>query len=798
MVIDIANDHLLTSSYDASIKMWSLSTGKILRVITGINKSDCTVKISNGSHYFYTWYSNTVKVFDAARGTLLYELGGGERFNREKATIDIISDVTISPDEKYIAASSSDHTVKVWDLKTGKKIYSLIGDSWGLSALDFSPDSRYVAAVSSLGKIAIWNIAAGKLIDTLKTRPLGGQFYFSATSNKICTETTDGKIIVYDIALKKIIAQFMPAEKNDFNSAAFSVGDRYLVTNGQFQSTVWDMRTLKKIITIPQEQYSIVQGIIDNTNKEVFVVSSDGVCHIYSLPGGKESGSFTFGDNSIPDLDQASEGKLPAIGNSFVHVYNTFIEKDILLTPVDNKDYVIKSDSSWYSATPDAARWLSWKAGKNIYDFDQWDLQYNRPDKVLEALGNTDTALITAYKNAWLKRLRKMKIDTLMFRDDYHLPETAIINRSEVEGISNSGSAKLTIRCYETDLSNRIKKLFVTINGDPIYGADGLDITTSVSDTTFVIPVLLNSGQNTIKVSCLNNRAAESLREVAYINYEPVSPVRRDVYYIGIGVSKYKDSANNLRYADKDVNDIANAIKTKYPGAIVTMLTNEKATKENIKSLKQQLLNCKPDDKVIISLSGHGVIDKNYDFYFATNDIDFKNPSVKGLGYDDIEWLLDSIPARNKLVLMDACHSGEFDKEGSYLVDVNSHPADNNVKEVRGMKIASKDSSGAGLKNTFEIMQDLFANIGRGNGATVISAAAGTEFAYEGNSWANGVFTYCVLQGLVESKSDTDKDGIITVTELKEYVSEAVNKLTSGRQRPTSRQINFDNNWEIW
>jgi WD40 repeat protein len=74
--------------------------------------------------------SNTVKVFDAAKGTLLYEWEKERDSTGKKQPLTWFRDVAISPDEKYIAASSADHTVKVWDLKTGKKVYSLVGDSW--------------------------------------------------------------------------------------------------------------------------------------------------------------------------------------------------------------------------------------------------------------------------------------------------------------------------------------------------------------------------------------------------------------------------------------------------------------------------------------------------------------------------------------------------------------------------------------------------------------------------------------------------------------------------------------------
>ncbi len=56
------------------------------------------------------------------------------------------------------------------------------------------------------------------------------------------------------------------------------------------------------------------------------------------------------------------------------------------------------------------------------------------------------------------------------------------------------------------------------------------------------------------------------------------------------------------------------------------------------------------------------------------------------------------------------------------------------------------------------------------------------------------VFTYALLQGLSTGAADANKDGVITVSELKDYVADAVKKLTGGGQSPTARResVEFD------
>jgi hypothetical protein len=100
-------------------------------------------------------------------------------------------------------------------------------------------------------------------------------------------------------------------------------------------------------------------------------------------------------------------------------------------------------------------------------------------------------------------------------------------------------------------------------------------------------------------------------------------------------------------------------------------------------------------------------------------------------------------------------------------------------------------SNTIGLQNSFQLMQELFVNVQKGSGATIISAAAGDQFALEGGKLQNGFFTYAILQYIANNQS-------VAINELKRYVYAEVERLSGGLQKPTSRIENLELDWRMW
>lgn len=465
----------------------------------------------------------------------------------------------------------------------------------------------------------------------------------------------------------------------------------------------------------------------------------------------------------------------------------------------ENGEFIHVTPDGYYFASKNKLNRISIRLQDKVYPIEQFDLKYNRPDIILERLGCTDKSLLDSYHKAYLKRLKKMNFTEDMLKDDFHLPELYMENKSQLPNTTDSSQINLNLRIYDSRYT--LDRINITINNVPVFGNAGINLRESATkEITKNIPVNLCAGRNEIAVSVLNSAGAESYRETVVINRVNKNNSQPNLYLVTIGDSQYKDERFNLSFAAKDAEDISKTFSENKKGVfgkvITYTLTNEEVHKTGIVSLKEKLKQARRDDVVMITVAGHGVLDKNFNYYIATYDMDFNAPEKSGLPYEELEALLDGIEPLKKTILIDACHSGEVDKEEVEQLAANNASTQGNIKfRAAGAGLVQKN---LGLKSTSELMGELFTDLRKGTGATVISSAGGVEYAMESEEWSNGLFTYCLLNGLKNEAADINQDGEIWLSELQQYLRTQVTTLSQGKQQPTSRIENMSMDFRIW
>lgn len=803
---------MITASDDGTLKTWDRETGTLLKVFSKHDAAVFSVHYSrNGRNIVSGSQDGTVIVWDANSGKHS-DLKNTSRVGIDPTAEPDLESVTrlvppeLSPDGLKLLTAIQSPVAKIFDATNGNLLFERTGTRYpGMAFAHFSNDgSKIITGWSYYDNepdkkdtnTVIMDANTGKLL--FKIESTASQF--SSDDKKIFANTTrapgvfdatNGKFLFglrCDTCSESTWGMMSPDGKKIF-STDWQEGNGYFwnAENGKFLYSMKSQGSFTGSKFSPDSRYVLNSTagngmqLWDATNGNFlqhFKGHTDIINYFGFSPDAKNIIS-TSRDNTSKLWD-AKTGKC---------LYTFFA--------VDSADYFIQLPSGYYKSTPDASKLLHYVTKDlKVISFEQLDVKYNRPDLVLEAIGNTDTNLIHAYRHAYYKRIKKLGIDTTAFLEGYSVPEADFLKRGNIA--LEQQSDRLLLHISGRDSIYKLDRYNLWVNEVPVFGQKGISLLGKNSknfDAT--ITIQLSQGENRIETSVTNVNGTESYRMPLLVNYAPPVKQKENIHFIGIGIDKFGDAKYNLNYSAKDIRDLAVKLKEKYGNGIrIDTLFNQHVTIANVKALKQKLLQTGVNDKVIISYSGHGLLSKECDYYLSTYSINFSKPQENGLPYDELEDLLDSIPARKKLLMIDACHSGELDKEGylQFQVEMKEMTPDSTNNAVsRGVIVTGSGdaSKKIGVKNSYELMQNLFVNVSKRTGATIISAAAGTEFALEKGDLKNGVFTYCVMEAM-------DKYPTMKISELKKTVGARVEELTKGMQKPTSRNEAIAVDWNIW
>ena len=130
--------------------------------------------------------------------------------------------MAISADGKTLASGSEDKSIKLWDMRTGKKIQSLIGHANLVESVAISADGKTLASGSGDNSIKLWNIATGKKIRSL----IGHSSYvysvaISADGKTLASGSGDNSIKLWDMKTGKEI-QSLVGHSGRVSSVAIS------------------------------------------------------------------------------------------------------------------------------------------------------------------------------------------------------------------------------------------------------------------------------------------------------------------------------------------------------------------------------------------------------------------------------------------------------------------------------------------------------------------------------------------------------------------------------------------------
>jgi hypothetical protein len=333
--------------------------------------------------------------------------------------------------------------------------------------------------------------------------------------------------------------------------------------------------------------------------------------------------------------------------------------------------------------------------------------------------------------------------------------------------------------------SKGVSRVMVMLNGAEVARLEPRTPETSMVVTA---PVTLRPGPNAIVVSA-SDAAGTTRQEVRTVTYavpkvaapppvpaSPPAPTRKE-WAVVIGVGRYESAViPRLRYTVSDAEAIYQTLigPAGFKKDNVLLLTDTSERKPTLRNIKWALgtflgRSAQKDDTVMIFFAGHGAPEVDtrglerdgLAKYLIPSDADPDDLYSTALPMDELQTIFGRIEAERVVAFLDACYSGA----------------------AGGRTFASKKTR-AGL------VDDLFLErLTRSKGRAIVTASRPSEVSIELPELGHGIFTYYLVNGL-KGGGDLNRDGIVSLQELYEYVEQQVtmkSRAVGGSQHPVMK-----------
>ena len=252
------------------------------------------------------------------------------------------------------------------------------------------------------------------------------------------------------------------------------------------------------------------------------------------------------------------------------------------------------------------------------------------------------------------------------------------------------------------------------------------------------------------KVGEEDNRGVKLVRKVGEAATGTAPQARGTGWAVIIGINEYSDrqGIGKLKFCENDARVLHQILTTTagFPEKNCRLLlgstkkAKERPTRSNMYSaLTSWLTLAKKEDIALVYFAGHGVENQNKS-YLLPQDARVTNPELTGMPLSHVKDFLRKSKAGRKVLIVDACHSGE----GRDLGTMRTNWAD--------------DSKGLVCITSCDIGQK----------------------SYEYDEKYHGAFTWFIKQGLLGG-ADRDRDGFIRSSELNLYISDHLRRWAAKR-----------------
>jgi WD40 repeat protein len=245
----------------------------------------------------------------------LWNLATGKQVWSRELTVEVLS-VAFSPDGRR-AVSAGWNELRLWEVDSGKELRAWNAGGTDVWAVAYSPDGKGILSGGGDGKLRLWDAENGKELKTLGDREgwvVG--VAFSPDGRRAVSGGQNKLVHLWDLEKGQVLWSF-EGHEGTVHAVAYDPLSRYVLTGGFEDPTVrlWNVETGKEIRQFKGHTKGVVSVAFSADGRRALSGGHDRILRLWDVATGKELHSFTGHGDIIWGVAFSPDGRYALSGS---------------------------------------------------------------------------------------------------------------------------------------------------------------------------------------------------------------------------------------------------------------------------------------------------------------------------------------------------------------------------------------------------------------------------------------------------------------------------------------------------